>query len=68
MSELIQVIFVTVGELAALGSKLLTGAISEDEARAECIRLGSRIKETDSDAVLQEIQDLVNTPPMGTKI
>jgi hypothetical protein len=67
MSELIKIILVSVGELAELGVKLVTGSVTEDEARAECIRLGTRIKEGDTDAVITEIQDLIKTPPEGIK-
>lgn len=68
MSELVKIILVSVGELAELGIKLITGSVTEDEARAECIRLGTRIKESDSDAVITEIQDLIKTPPEGSRV
>lgn len=47
------------GRLLTIAAELATGKISEDEARAQCLAVGTSITETDSDAELTEFEKLM---------
>lgn len=56
---MLEVILTAVASLIKTAAKLAAGKITEDEARAECLTVGVRITETDSDAELAEHNELL---------
>jgi len=59
---MLEVILTAAVELIRIAAKLAAGKISEDQARADCIAVGARITEADTDAELAEYTALDGEP------
>ena len=56
---MLEIILTSVAKLVEIAAKLAAGKISEAEARTECMTVGARITETDSDTELAEYEELM---------
>jgi len=59
---MLEVIFKAIAKLVEVAAGLVSGELTENEARAECLIVGSQITETDTDDEKAEYDKLTGDP------